>query len=260
MATKTVLITGGGNGIGLATVKKLLASTKVAHVLVIDINVSNLATLAQQYPKKLHIVCGDVTKQSDSLKAVKTLIEKAGSISDLILNAGTFKPVGELPTITIEAWKATFDVNFFSVVHMVRLAWPHLLETNGSIIVTSSRVSQKPAQYWTCYATTKSALSYFISCISLETAKIRCVALTPGAVDTDLMRNVMQGEDLPPRMVEFMEKLNGSGDLLHRDQPASGFLKLVETGIPEAMNGKTLYWEDIVNWDTFESGRDILSK
>jgi len=73
------------------------------------------------------------------------------------------------------------------------VAWSHLLETNGSIIVTSSRVSQQPAEYWTCYATTKSALNYFISCIALETAKIRCVALTPGAVDTDLMRNAMQG-------------------------------------------------------------------
>ncbi|TVY64743.1 putative oxidoreductase [Fusarium oxysporum f. sp. cubense] len=251
MAARTVLITGGGNGIGLATVQKLLASDKVTHVLVIDINVSNLAPLAQQYPRKLHIVCGNVTKQSDSLKAVNTLIEKAGSISDLILNAGTFKPVVQLPTITIEAWKATFDVNFFSIVHMVRLAWPHLLETNGSIMVTSSRVSQQPAEYWTCYATTKSALNYFISRIPLETNKIRCVALTPGAVDTDLMRNAMQGEDLPPSMVEFMKKLNGSGNLLHRDQPASGFLKPVETGIPEAMNGKTLYWEDIVNGDAF---------
>jgi len=56
-------------------------------------------------------------------------------------------------------------------------------------------------------------------------------------------------------MAEFMKKLNGSGNLLHRDQPASGFLKLVETGIPEAMNGKTLYWEDIVKGDAFQSGR-----
>jgi len=88
-------------------------------VLVININVSNLTPLAQQCPRKLDIVCGDVTIQSDSLKAVNTLVEKAGSISDLILNAGTFKPVNQLPTITIEAWKATFDVNFFSIVHMV---------------------------------------------------------------------------------------------------------------------------------------------
>ncbi|KAH7214377.1 hypothetical protein DER44DRAFT_739935 [Fusarium oxysporum] len=113
-------------------------------------------------------------------------------------------------------------------------------------MVTSSRVSQQPAEYWTCYATTKSALNYFISCIPLETAKIRCVTMTPGAVDTDLMRNAMQ-ENLPPSKVEFMKKLSGSGNLLHRDQPASGFLKLVETGIREAINGKTLYWEDIVN-------------
>ncbi|KAG6999110.1 Short-chain dehydrogenase/reductase SDR [Fusarium oxysporum f. sp. vasinfectum] len=176
MAAKTVLITGGGNGIGLATVKKRLASAKVTHLLIIDIGVSNLTPLAQQYPRKLHIACGNETKQSDSLKAVNTLIEKAGSISDLILNAGTFKPVGQLPTITIEAWKATFDVTF---------------------------------------------LFY------------------------------CRHEELPPSKVDFMKKLSGSGNLLHRDQPASGFLKLVETGIREAMNGKTLYWEDIVNGYVF---------
>ncbi|EXA33666.1 hypothetical protein FOQG_15469 [Fusarium oxysporum f. sp. raphani 54005] len=197
MAAKTVLITGGGNGIGLATVKKRLASAKVTHLLIIDIGVSNLTPLAQQYPRKLHIVCGNETKQSDSLKAVNTLIEKAGSISDLILNAGTFKPVGQLPTITIEAWKATFDVTFLFYCR------------HGS------------------------------------------AGLAPSPGDQRQHHGNIQSKDLPPSKVEFMKKLSGSGNLLHRDQPASGFLKLVETGIREAINGKTLYWEDIVNGYVF---------
>lgn len=58
-------------------------------------------------------------------------------------------------------------------------------------MVTSSRVSLQPAQFWTCYATSKSALNYFISCIPLETSNVRCVAMTPGLVDTPLLGNAI---------------------------------------------------------------------
>lgn len=44
-----------------------------------------------------------------------------------------------------------------------------------------------------------------------------------------------------------MKKGSAAGNALSPDEPARGFLKLVEAGIPEEMNGKTLYWEDIVN-------------
>lgn len=86
-----------------------------------DLNVSNLETLARDYPEKLHIFAGDVTQESDRVSAINTLVEKAGRITDLILNAGTFKPLGDLPMISLEAWKRTFDVNFFSIVQMVRV-------------------------------------------------------------------------------------------------------------------------------------------
>lgn len=56
-------------------------------------------------------------------------------------------------------------------------------------MMTSSRVSLAPTESWTCYASTKSAMNYVCSCLPLEEPRIKYVAITPGAVDTESMTN-----------------------------------------------------------------------
>lgn len=147
-------------------------------------------------------------------------------------------------------------------------------------MVTSTRLSQKPCESWTCYGCTKSVINYLCSCIPLEDGRIRCVAITPGAVDTDMqtqmreegtydsigiMGSVAEAEinagneavwtlisdsvigKASPVMQKFLNALEAEGKLLKPEESASAFVKLVETGIPDAMNGKTVYWETITS-------------
>lgn len=71
--------------------------------------------------------------------------------------------------------------------NQIQHAWPHLLESEGNVIMTSTRVCLKPTESWTCYASTKSVLNYLCSCLPLEEPRIRALALSPGAVDTGAM-------------------------------------------------------------------------
>lgn len=47
-------------------------------------------------------------------------------------------------------------------------------------------------------------------------------------------------------MQKFLDAIKDEGRLLKPEQPASAFVHLVENGVPDCLNGKTVYWEDVV--------------
>ncbi|KAF4334035.1 hypothetical protein FBEOM_12164 [Fusarium beomiforme] len=241
------IITGAGNGIGLAIVQKLLASPRVSHVVGVDVKAKKLELLQSEYPKKLHIIVGDVSHPSTNLKAVETAIQYGGRLTTLILNAATFRPLGSFPTLNLESWKRTFDINFFSIINMLQVAWSHLQESSGTVMVTSSRLSQKPCESWSCYACTKAVLNYLCGCIPLEDSRIKCIAITPGAVDTEMQTQMREEGKASQEQQRFLEALKAEGKLLKPEEPAEAYLKLVETGIPDDLNGQTVYWGIIIH-------------
>ncbi|KIW19439.1 hypothetical protein PV08_00011 [Exophiala spinifera] len=248
MADQVVIVTGAGNGIGLSMIQLLMKSAKVSHVVAVDLNIDKLKAIQKEHPEKVSLVTGDVSKTSTSIEAVETAVKQGGHLNSLILNAAMVRPTGYLPKLVVNDWRKAFDVNFFSQLDMMQQAWPHLLESEGNVMMTSTRVSQEPTDSWTCYATTKAALNYLCSCLPLEEPKIKYVAITPGAVDTDSQTaSRLDGKikNFSPKMRKFLNEIYSSNKLLKPEQPASAFVKLVETGIPDKFTGKTIYWGDI---------------
>lgn len=47
-------------------------------------------------------------------------------------------------------------------------------------------------------------------------------------------------------MSKFMNGISDGNNLLRPEQPASAFVKLAETGIPQSMTGSTVYWASVV--------------
>ncbi|EXJ53327.1 uncharacterized protein A1O5_13449 [Cladophialophora psammophila CBS 110553] len=234
------IVTGAGNGIGLAMVKQLLASQKVSHVVAVDLNVEKLEKLRHDHAQKLFLVSGDVSQSSTSAQAVQTALDKAGRINTLILNAAIVKPIGPFPQLALADWKKAFDVNFFALIDMIQHAWPYLLKSEGNILLTSTRVCLKPTESWTCYACTKSVLNYLCSCLPLEEPRIKALAISPGAVDTDSMAGARNDA-----MQKFLGGIQAGGKLLRPEQPASAFVKIVETGIPQELTGSTINWDKV---------------
>ncbi|KAH7013021.1 hypothetical protein EDB80DRAFT_680087 [Ilyonectria destructans] len=81
----------------------------------------------------------------------------------------------------------------------------------GTVMVTLARLSQKPCESWACYACTKSVINYLCSCIPLEDSRIRCVAFTPGAVDTDMQPQMREEGKASPVMQKFLNALEAEG-------------------------------------------------
>ncbi|CAG1969201.1 unnamed protein product [Fusarium graminearum] len=94
-------------------------SSRVSHVVAVDLDTEKLRALKASYPDKLHLVKGDVSQESTNVEAVETAIRQGKRLTSLILNAATFKPLGPFPRLSLVHWKRAYDINFFSIVHMV---------------------------------------------------------------------------------------------------------------------------------------------
>ncbi|KAL7903926.1 hypothetical protein GGI35DRAFT_484939 [Trichoderma velutinum] len=165
---------------------------------------------------------------------LRNMVRHSGGVDSLIPYANIINPVGPLPTLAVEDWKRTFDVNFFAALYM------------GNIMITSARVCLKPSESWVCQASAKTLLNYLCSCILLGDSRIQSIIVTPYAVDTVTNAAMQNVNNLPLGNGAFMKDLHEEGKLLKSELPASTFVKLVEEGIPDVMTGQTVTWDFIV--------------
>lgn len=77
--------------------------------------------LEEKFKSRIVIVEGDLKDPETCILAVDTAIERFGRLDSLVLNAGIIEPVGNIVDTDLDAWKALFDVNYFSLLYMVRL-------------------------------------------------------------------------------------------------------------------------------------------
>ena len=84
---KVALVTGAGEGIGKAIVKRFLEEG-VLGVAAFDINQQRLNALKKSYGNRICTICGDVQNISDNKKAVEQAIRSYGKLNVLVANAG----------------------------------------------------------------------------------------------------------------------------------------------------------------------------
>ncbi len=86
-----------------------------------------------------------------------------GHIDGLVLNAGVLDPMGKIasPDVSLDGWKAHFDVNFFSLVTALKASIPSLRksELGGRVVFVSSGAAVGNTAGWGPYTASKAALN-----------------------------------------------------------------------------------------------------
>ena len=173
LKNKTVLITGGAKGIGLATAKRILEQGSM--VILWDFDRESLDETTKNFHNKgfevFSQVC-DVTNKEQIYENARIIDEKFGGIDILINNAGTVY-TGYMLDRSDEELENLINVNFTSMIYTIRAFMPKMLEKNsGHIINISSASSLTGAPKLAVYAATKWAVAGLTESLRLEVQKM----------------------------------------------------------------------------------------
>ncbi len=135
---RTIVVTGGGSGIGRATAEAFAAAN--AHVVIIGRDQEKLRTTAQALPQNVTWQQADVSKREQVVSVVSTIIEQFGRIDVLVNAAGFVEGVTtDMPIAEAEQmWDEVLNTNLKGSFLMAMAVAPHLPRPGGRIINISS--------------------------------------------------------------------------------------------------------------------------
>ncbi len=200
LQNKVAIITGANSGIGLATAKLFLENG--AKVVLAGRRAEALAEATKELTGDFTIFVGDVSKEEDNIRLIKTATDAYGKIDILYLNAG-IAPVAPITDITAAHYTEVFDVNVKAPILTVKEALPQMND-GGSILFTTSIVSQKGFDGFGVYSASKGALRSFARVLTSEvkTRGIRVNSIAPGPIETPIYGKM----GLPSEVVEELGK------------------------------------------------------
>ncbi|GAA4020550.1 glucose 1-dehydrogenase [Allokutzneria multivorans] len=191
LSGSTALVTGGGTGIGRGIA--LALSEAGATVVVLGRSKESLeqtVKLVESSGGTASFVTADVTDSASVASAVRTVVDRHGSLDVAVNNAGILTATGPVADIDEEQWDRLLTVNvtgvLLSMKHEIRQM---ASQSNGVIInVASSIGAHKTLPNMGAYGATKAAVVALTKAAALDhiAQGVRINAVSPGSTDTPM--------------------------------------------------------------------------
>lgn len=194
--SKVVLITGAGSGIGAAMAKGFAAAG--ASVAVIDIDEVAAARTVEGIKSAggaAEAFVADLADEVATSEAVAKVIERFGSLSVAVNNAGIEAPLVPLAALEGDAWRRVSDVNLSAVFYGMKAQIPFMLAMGSGAILNTASISGIIGGYnLAAYTATKHGVIGLTKGAAVDYAAqgIRINALCPGLVDTPFIAALPQ--------------------------------------------------------------------
>lgn len=192
---KVALVTGGTSGIGAGAVRRLAADG--ARVAFTGSNAAAAAALCAETGASFHP--HRVQDAAGWQALTDALLSGYGRLDIAFANAGIEAGDGSIESITLEGWQGILDVNLTGVMLTAQAA-VRMMARNpdgpaGSIIINSSMNANRAMGNFMAYSVTKSAVVALTKSIATHCGnqgyRIRCNAILPGVVETDMIKGVI---------------------------------------------------------------------
>ncbi|MFK7896150.1 MAG: SDR family NAD(P)-dependent oxidoreductase [Myxococcota bacterium] len=200
---KVAFVTGAAAGIGRATAIRL--ACEGASLYIVDVAAEGLeetATLCEEAGASVaHSLC-DVTKEPEVQAAVQACVDQFGRL-DAVCNIAGILLLDHFQKITVDQFRRVLEVNLVGVFALCQAAMPHLIESKGSIVNTSSTSALAGMPYGSAYGTSKGGVSALTRTLAVEFGKqgVRCNAVNPGSIKTAMMGGNTLPEDADMKLV-----------------------------------------------------------
>jgi len=188
----TVLITGGGSGIGRATA--LAFAQQRSHVLVVDLNeaaAEKVASECEELGATADALRCDVTNHEAVLGLAADVNTRFGAPEVVVNNAGVGL-TGHFLDTTIDDWNWIRAVNVDGIMHVCHAFGPALLERGrGHVVNVSSAFAYTPHVTEPAYIATKAAVLAFSLSLRADWQPrgVGVSAVCPGLINTPIAQN-----------------------------------------------------------------------
>jgi 2-hydroxycyclohexanecarboxyl-CoA dehydrogenase len=223
IADKTIVVTGGGGGIGGATCRRL--AREGARVAVLDRNLAAAEAVVAEIRAAggQALACGcDISDRASVDAAIVATTAELGPIDVLVNNAGwdVFKPF----TKTVpDEWERLIAINLVGALHMHHAVLPGMVERKrGAIINVASDAARVGSSGEAVYAACKGGLVALSKTLAREHSRhnITVNVICPGPTDTALLAGVAEGAANPEKLIEAFTKAIPLGRLGRPDDLA----------------------------------------
>lgn len=202
---QTVIVTGGGGGIGGATCRRF--ASEGARVAVLDLNLDageKVAEAIRAAGGQARAYRCDITDRASVDAAVMAVEAELGPIAVLVNNAGwdVFKPF--LKTVPDE-WARLVAINLTGALHMLHAVLPGMAERKrGRIVNIASDAARGGSSGEAVYSACKGGLVALSKTLAREHARqgITVNVVCPGPTDTALLAGVAEGARDPAKLLE----------------------------------------------------------
>jgi len=214
------LVVGASRGIGLEFVHQLLEDDRISHLFATyrsSQTSSQLFSLAERYPKRLHCLPVDLTQEAQIESALAQISAAVPNLHLVINCVGLLhndqqQPEKALRQLNSENLLHYFQINSIGPVLLAKHLLPLLKHSDPSLFATISAkigsIGDNRIGGWYGYRASKAALNMFLKTASIEyrrrSPKTTIVMLHPGTTDTDLSKPFQSG--VPPEKLFSTER------------------------------------------------------
>lgn len=204
IAGHSILVTGGGSGIGLGTAERLAGDG--AHVTICGRTEQKLVDAAARIRGNgtagttVRHVVADVTVEDQVAVAVALAQEETGRIDGLFACAGGSTHIGSILGADMDAVRSTVDLNLIGSTICVKQGALAMQAQGGpgAIVLMSSGAGRFPHQFLWAYGMAKAGIIFLAKTAGEELGPlgIRVNAVAPGIIDDELMSFITAGGPL----------------------------------------------------------------
>ena len=205
---KVAIITGAASGFG-AEIARVYAR-EGAKVVIADLNEAGAQSVAAGIgPAAVGIKC-DVTKRADIDHAVKTAVDKFGTVDIVVNNAGYTHKNQPFLNVDEASFDRCFDVNVKAIYHMINAVVPLMRAKKSGVIInvgSTAGIRPRPGLSW--YNASKGAANLLTKSLAVELApdNIRVNVIAPVMGVTGMLGDFMGVPDTPENRARFIASI-----------------------------------------------------
>ncbi len=200
LAGRTAIVTGGGRGIGAAIARAL--TDRGAKVTVFARTRGEIDRVVREGGAAL-AVAGDVRREEDVARLVAAHERTLGAVDVLVNNAGILAR-GLAEELSPSRWRDVLEVNLTGAFLCARAVIPSMKAGRRGRIVNIASISGTiGAERSSAYSASKWGLIGLTKCLAEELRPhgIQCIAVSPGSVDTAMLKETPFSPEMTPEEV-----------------------------------------------------------